>query len=79
MFNKEKQKEDESSGKPPSAVSTEDDTTREAPSSITDGNKNKMKMAKQFIAAMQNDDDLKEMLKKALSSAAPVDGAGADG
>jgi hypothetical protein len=77
---KDKHKDDDESGmKPPSAVSTEDDTTREAPSSITDGSKNKMEMAKQFIAAMQNDEDLKEMLKKALFSAAPVDGAGADG
>jgi hypothetical protein len=75
-----KNKEDDESGmKPASAVSSEDDTTREAPRSITDGSKHKMEMVKQFIAAMENDDDLKEMLKKALSSAAPVDGADADG
>jgi hypothetical protein len=72
--NNKQKKHDE----PPSAVSTEDDTTKEAPSSLTDNSKNKMEMAKQFLAAMEGDADLKAMLKKALESAAPVDRAGAD-
>ena len=84
MFPKEKndnkkKDDDHESGHPPSAVSTEDDHTKEAPSSLTDGSTNKMAMAKQFLAALEGDDDLKAMLRLALTSADPVDGSGADG
>jgi hypothetical protein len=78
MFQEKNKDNKKKYDEPPSAVSTEDDTTREAPSSLTDSSKNKMEMAKQFLAAMEGDADLKAMLKKALDSAAPVDGAGAD-
>jgi hypothetical protein len=77
--NKNKKKDDDNeSGLPPSAVSTIDDNTKEAPSSITNSSTNKMAMAKQFLAALEGDDDLKAMLKKALKSADPADGSGAD-
>jgi len=75
---KKKKDDDQESGHPPSAVSTEDDHTKEAPSSITDGSTNKMAMAKQFLAALEGDDDLKAMLRLALTSADPVDGSGAN-
>ncbi len=78
--NKNKKKyDDNESGLPPSAVSTIDDNTKEAPSSITNSSTNKMAMAKQFLAALEGDDDLKAMLKQALKSADPADGSGADG
>ena len=76
---KTKNNDEHGSIQPPSAVSTEDYTTREALSSITEGSNNKMEMAKQFLAAMEGDADLRAILKKVLDSAAPVDGAGADG
>jgi hypothetical protein len=71
--------DDNESGLLPSAVSTIDDDTKEAPSSITNSSTNKMAMAKQFLAALEGDDDLKAMLKQALKSADPADGSGADG
>jgi hypothetical protein len=83
MFPKDKndnKKNDDNndSGNPPSAVSTKEDNRKEAPSSIMDGSTNKMAMAKQFLAALEGDDDLKAMLKLALKSADPGDGSGAD-
>jgi hypothetical protein len=78
--NKSKKKDDDNeSGLPPSAVSTIDNNTKEAPSSITNSSTNKMAMAKQFLAALEGDDDLKAMLKQALKSPDPADGSGADG
>jgi hypothetical protein len=42
---------------------------KEAPSFITDGSTNKMAMAKQSLAALEGNKDLKAMLKLALKSA----------
>jgi hypothetical protein len=64
----------------PGAVSTDDDTTKAA-SALTDesSKKDKMAMAKAFLDAMKNDDDLKQMFKQALEpSASPISGAGVD-
>jgi hypothetical protein len=65
---------------PPEAVSTDDDTTK-APSALTDesSKKDKLAMAKEFLAAMKDDEDLKQMFKLALEpSASPIAGAGVD-
>jgi hypothetical protein len=64
----------------PAAVSTDDDTTKAA-SALTDESsmKDKMAMAKVFLDAMKNDDDLKKLFKQALEpSASPISGAGVD-
>ncbi len=64
----------------PGAVLTDDDTTKAA-SALTDksSKKDKMAMAKAFLDAMKNDDDLKQMFKQALEpSASPISGAGID-
>ena len=65
--------------KPPSAVSTDVRADTKAASSLTDGSPaNTMAMAKQFLAAMEKDDDLKQLFKTALGSASPT-GDGIDG
>jgi hypothetical protein len=72
--------EDESlQGSPPSAVSTDVSDNTKAASSLTDGSpSDKMAMAKQFLAAMETDDELKKLFKAALGSASPP-GDGVDG
>jgi hypothetical protein len=76
---KEKDEDQESGQKPPSAVLTEDDTNKEAPSSLTGSSTNKMEMANQFLEALKGDNDLKAMLKLVMGSTNPATGSGANG
>ena len=58
-----------------------DNHMTKAASLLTDGSskRDKMEMAKAFLAAMKDDDDLKQMFKQALEpSASPDTGVGAD-
>ena len=58
--------------KPPSAVSTDASANTKAASSLTDGSpSDKMAMAKQFLAAMESDNELKKLFQAALGSASP--------
>eukprot|EP00978_Attheya_sp_CCMP212_P005014 scaffold11078_cov48-Attheya_sp.AAC.2 len=64
-----KPKEASLQDKPPSAVSTDASANTKAASSLTDGSpSDKVAMAKQFLAAMELDDELKKLFQAALGA-----------